>query len=297
MGLCTFCGQPAGWFRSTHQSCADRDVAERGAEVARQARAAQERSSMLAALAADVTATIKVGGDLVALEGRLLNPVAAGSLVHSDMRKALITGWQQAVAQLLDDDILSEEEESNLQAARARFDLDQVSLDSDGSFSRAAKAAILRSAMLGEPHSGITLPDGCPVNLQRGERPVWSFADVGYLEDRQRRQFVGGSQGVSVRIMSGVYYRVGAFKGESVYSTQRHHLGQGMLLVTDQNLYFHNAAKSLRIPYRKIVSFTPYSDGIGVMRDAQTAKPQIFVTKDGWFSYNLITNLARAGTR
>ena len=29
------------------------------------------------------------------------------------------------------------------------------------------------------------------------------------------------------------------------------------------------------------------------MRDAQTAKPQTFRTGDGWFPYNLVTNLAQ----
>ena len=33
-------------------------------------------------------------------------------------------------------------------------------------------------------------------------------------------------------------------------------------------------------------------DGSGIMRDAQTAKPQAFRTGDGWFAYNLATNLA-----
>ena len=29
------------------------------------------------------------------------------------------------------------------------------------------------------------------------------------------------------------------------------------------------------------------------MRDAQTAKPQVFRTGDGWFAYHLVTNLAQ----
>lgn len=30
-----------------------------------------------------------------------------------------------------------------------------------------------------------------------------------------------------------------------------------------------------------------------LMRDAASAKPQIFITGDGWFTYNLVTNLAQ----
>jgi hypothetical protein len=45
------------------------------------------------------------------------------------------------------------------------------------------------------------------------------------------------------------------------------------------------------VPYRKIVSVEPFKDGIGIQRDAMTAKPQIFVLDDGWFAYNLVSNL------
>ena len=35
------------------------------------------------------------------------------------------------------------------------------------------------------------------------------------------------------------------------------------------------------------MSFDPYKDGLGIMREAQTARPQTFITGDGWFVYNL----------
>ena len=43
----------------------------------------------------------------------------------------------------------------------------------------------------------------------------------------------------------------------------------------------------------RIVSFDPHDDGFGIMRDAQTAKPQAFRTGGGWFAYNLAANLAQ----
>ena len=50
--------------------------------------------------------------------------------------------------------------------------------------------------------------------------------------------------------------------------------------------------RKFRVRYDRIVSFDPYDDGFGIMRDAQTAKPQTFRT-GGWFAYNLATNLAQ----
>ena len=66
-----------------------------------------------------------------------------------------------------------------------------------------------------------------------------------------------------------------------------------MLGLTTKHLYFAGARKKFRVRYAKIVSFEPYSDGLGIMRDAQTAKPQTFRTGDGWFAYNLAANLAQ----
>ena len=48
--------------------------------------------------------------------------------------------------------------------------------------------------------------------------------------------------------------------------------------------------KRFRVRYDRTVSFDPYDDGFGIMRDAQTAKPQTFITGDGWFVYNLAVN-------
>ena len=42
-----------------------------------------------------------------------------------------------------------------------------------------------------------------------------------------------------------------------------------------------------------IVAFEPFSDGSGIMRDAQTAKPQTFRTGNRWSAYNLAANLAQ----
>ena len=68
-----------------------------------------------------------------------------------------------------------------------------------------------------------------------------------------------------------------------------------MLGLTTKQIYFSGSRKRFRVRYDRIVTFDPYDDGSGIMRDAQTAKPQTFRTGDGWFAYNLATNLAQMG--
>ena len=66
-----------------------------------------------------------------------------------------------------------------------------------------------------------------------------------------------------------------------------------MLGLTTKHIYFAGSRKRFRVRYDKIVAFEPFSDGFGIMRDAQTARPQTFRTGDGWFAYNPAANLAQ----
>lgn len=180
----------------------------------------------------------------------------------------------------------------DLLAFADRLGITSEDLNVNDAFDRAVKAKILTD--LSEGRKPVADIKGqMSFNLKKSDEVVYLFDSVGYLEERTHRSYVGESHGVSVRVMKGVYYRVGAFKGTPISTTQMEYVDSGLLLATTENLYFQGQRKSFRIPYPKIVSFTHYSDGIGLHRDAASAKPQIFVTGDGWFTCNLIENLAR----
>jgi hypothetical protein len=114
-----------------------------------------------------------------------------------------------------------------------------------------------------------------------------------YYEEVVRRSYVGRYQGVSVRVVRGVYYRMGGFRGQPVETAQLERIDEGQVAITNNHIYFAGSIKNFRIPYAKIVTFVPYSDGIGICRDATNARSQIFKTAEGWFIYNLVANLAR----
>ena len=216
-------------------------------------------------------------------------------LTKAEIREAIIKGWSRGVDKCLEDGIIDKEEEKALVTIKNGFHFTEEELDQHGANSRLMKALVLRDVMEGILPRRIQLAEPLPINLQKGEAIVWAFTGCEYWEDKTKRSFQGGSRGVSVKVMKGVYYRVGAFNGSPVYSTERVLVDRGVVYMTNNNIYFSGPSKSLRMPYSKIVSFEPFEDGIGIMRDAQTAKAQIFKTGDGWFAYNLITNLAQAG--
>lgn len=68
---------------------------------------------------------------------------------------------------------------------------------------------------------------------------------------------------------------------------------KGLPVVTTKHLYFLGETRCFRIRHDRILSSMPCSDGVGVVRDAATAKPQIFITGDGWFTDNVLANVAQ----
>ena len=275
MGKCQFCGRDTGLFRNRHKECSEKHEAGRKRIVA---------LARQAAISPTDYSTFS----------RQIKEVATAAYINTGLMTDLITtGWEEAVAASLDKEVLSSETEHALMEFRNAFSLSQDQLDRHGAYSKVAKAAILRDILEGKLPQRVQLEGTLPFNLQKGETLIWLFTSVKYYEQRSKTHYVGGSHGFSVRVAKGLYYRLGGFRGDPVTTSQAVRIDTGYLGVTDRHLYFAGAAKAFRIRYEKVVSFMAYADGISIQRDAMTAKPQAFLTGDGWFTYNLITNLAR----
>ena len=292
-----------GWARSVKESLADgvltreeetrlRDFRDQMAIAASAStevqleRAAKDRLTQSARQAA-----LAVGEDGTAL-GELDAMLDESQLAAGERRRLLVDAWEQAVEHTLEDGLLSLEEEAALVRYLRRFGLSAEDVDANGVRTNMVQAAVIREVAEG------LVPErqnvgAVPFNLMKSEQLVWVIDDVDYSEVVTRRERRGTSHGVSIRIAKGLYYSPRTFRSQSHEWEETVHVDSGLLGVTTKHIYFHGPRKRFRIRFDRIVSFEPYSDGIGVMRDAQTAKPQNFVTGDGWFIYNLVTNLAQ----
>ena len=136
-----------------------------------------------------------------------------------------------------------------------------------------------------------------PFNLMKSEQLVCVIQDVDYLETVMHRERRGSSQGLSIRVARGLYYRPSTFRSRPIEWEETVHADTGMLGLTTKHIYFAGSRKRfrvrVRVRYDRIVALDPYGDGYGTMRDAQSAKPQAFRTCDGWLAYNLAANLAQ----
>jgi len=285
-GRCKYCGEKTWFFKTSHGKCAHYSM---------------EGWNEMVALVAKIASQ---GGDVNKLDKQIVKLANAHQIAKANIKNVVIEGWEKALKNILQDSIITEEAEKNLTMVGEQFSLNQYDLDSHRSYTCFMQGCILREILNGKiPINRIKTNAPIPFNLQKSEVMVWIFTNTLYYEDKTRtetyRRYVGKSKGFSVRIMKGVYYRTGAFSGYPIVSkntyTQREHIDTGLLGITSKNIYFLGSKKSFKIPYKKIVSFIPHSDGIALFRDAANAKPQMFKTGDGWFTFNLVSNLAQIG--
>ena len=176
---------------------------------------------------------------------------------------------------------------------RHQFCLTQQDLDRNGAQTSLVQAAVIRDVTQGIIPKRQRVNGAVPFNLMKSEQIVWVIQGVDYLETVVRRQRRGSSQGLSIRVARGLYYRPSTFRSQPIEWEETVHADTGMLGLTTKHIYFAGSRKRFRVRYDKIVAFEPFSDGFGIMRDAQTARPQTFRTGDGWFPYNLAANLAQ----
>jgi hypothetical protein len=231
MSNCIYCGEPVGLFRNKHSECVRRH--EYG----------KQQILDLISSAPSRSSPLEVTYDQVesAVEGAFIPDI--------EQHQLILKGWKNAVENSLHESVLSEEQEDRLKGLINKYSLSRGELDEDGTFTRVVKSAAIRDVLNGIIPHRFVVEGSLPINLQKNEEVVWAFRNCEYLEDRSHRQYVGGSHGVSVRIMKGVYYRTSAFKGQAVDRTERICVDNGLVALTNKHLYFSGSAKSFRVSY------------------------------------------------
>lgn len=276
MAKCKLCQKDAGLFSKLHKDCQIK----------------KDDASKTIRFAAMNTAISNKGYEDL---GKLSREAQSNFISDQEFKGLMIQGWEDAVKEALEDDLLSVDEQKSLIDFQKNYKLTSEELNSNNAYFRVGRAETLRMVLNEKVPVPLNYTGQLPFNLKNGESLIWVFQNVSYYEDRDKTIYMGGYSGANIRVMKGVYYRMGGFRGEPFQTTERVMADVGMLGISTEHIYFSGDRKSFRIPYEKIVSFKPYSDGIGICRDALTAKPQVFVTDEGWFTYNLISNVSKWG--
>jgi hypothetical protein len=270
MATCKYCGKPAGFFRWSHKQCRElhKAAATKIPEFFVKALDSSMEGSKFHGLAEEIARTHYVA--------------------DAEFRALAIRGLVATIDKAFKEHGLSQHDDERIVGLCNSFGIDASELGPAGN--RFAKAEILRRLDEGRLPSKIRVTN-MPINLGRNESVIWLFNNMTYYTTRSRTQYVGGSSGVSIRGMKGLYYRVGSYHGHPIKTEYLSDEGHGIFVITNENVYFWSPRKAMRIPAKKIISIVPYSDGLQIMRDGANAAPHIFKLDDPAFAADAIARL------
>jgi hypothetical protein len=251
----------------------------------------------------------------------LADEIAAGAFIRGDEFKQVCAGGLKAMIDTATTGgELKPEDSSHIATLAETFGIDLHALKGAGE--RLVKASVLRDLRGGRLPADIRLDGPVVLNLERDESVVWVFNQVAcYSVARSDKpathsQHVGHSQ-LTMR-MNGFkavttasendakvppeasLAKSGAKRSSAQPDISKDERTQGLaldgtgdLVLTNRHLCFLSDSTVLKIPLRAIVAVVPHADGLRVMRDEASGKPQTFVVDDPSFAATAITLLNR----
>jgi hypothetical protein len=263
--VCSRCGAKFGLFERLSR----RDLCDNcQSEVAREReQARQEYLTALDRLPQPVP-------DYARAEGELSELARRSGLTYDEIKGAKQRTLRKHVARVLADQILTEQEEQELNTVIRALDVQQQDLkDYLGD-----DAPLLMVARI---NSGRMAPISNPsLLLKRGESAYWSLA-AALMKEVLQKEYQGRSSGVSFRIAKGVRYHVGQSRGNLVVTgSSLVAADTGFLWITSQRAVYMGAKQTLELPYAKLLNVETYTDGIR-LHVANRKTPPLFMLEKG----------------
>ena len=274
MSKCKYCGRDAGLFSSKHDEC--EKVFNHG----------------LVSIKQIVENCFARKEDFYLKERDIKVIIQSAHIDDKALQQVYCNAFDEAIDSYLNDGVIDKDESKTVARFMQFTGLPQAILNAKQSLEKVVQSKVLQEILQGNtPAPNITITGDFPFLLNKSENLVWLFRNITLHQQKVQREFVGRSRGISVRVMKGVYYRIGGFKGRPIETTVMQRIGTGSVCLTDKNLYFSSPEKSLKIPYAKILSIESFSNGIGFQKDGTNDKPIFLEGINSWFTYNVIANL------
>jgi len=190
-------------------------------------------------------------------------------LSREEVASLRVQAFAKAFSVAKSDGAITEEEERELQAIKEHLELSDDEIVA--TTVELSRFRLLREITQGNVPS-VVVPG---LVLQKQERAYW-VEPASILEEKVvSRQFVGGSRGVSIRIMKGVSYRVGAYRGHVESRTGIVAVSTGDLVITSKRVIFRGDKKGFNTRLDKLLNVEMASDGI-TLTDGNS-KPRVIV--------------------
>lgn len=274
MGRCIYCGQDAGLFFSKHKECEEK------------------HATALAELNSRIKDYFKGGTDASSI-GSALQALSRTSFINKDDAIMLagkeIENFCQSLCYPVTDSAMR-----IVQDLIVALNIKASEINAYNGALRNMKQKYAQSSVLQQLSQGI-LPPPTPTKalLGRNEHLLWTYNGVKMLQEKVEKEYFGKRSGWSYRIAKGLTYHSGGTKLKPIEHSYMKEEGIGSLYITDMNLIFQSNTSAIKVPYKKMVGITPYSDGAEVHRDGTNAKRLVFQGFDGDFLMNILYNIQK----
>jgi hypothetical protein len=244
---CTRCGVRLGFLQRVSSGSLCQDCSKQKAQEVRQAKS--EYAALIEGIVSGSVSRSVVPGQLSALAERAEMKSTALQTLHYD-------AFSRFMDSVLEDDILSIEEEKAMFAVGAALGIQQEQFDRDfQSYVLRLTVARVNDGRLPElPNPRLLLKKGEICHLE---------ASASLLKEVAVREWQAGHSGFSFRVAKGMRYHTGSTRGRSVV-VGTHVVAEdtGYLSVTSHRAVFVGTRKTLEHSYAKLVGMNVYEDGV-----------------------------------
>ena len=189
-------------------------------------------------------------------------------LTDVDINEMRVNSYAKAFTAIKADKQVTKEEEQELEKIQKYLGIADGEIQSD-------KKELARLRLLYEIQQG-NIPTVAATNLvmQKDEKAYWSEPAILAEEKVINRSYVGGSRGVSLRVMKGVSYRIGSYRGHVINETGVVAVSNGALIVTSKRFIFQGDKKSFAVKLDKILNIQIFTNGIH-FSESNRSKPRL----------------------
>jgi len=195
-------------------------------------------------------------------------------LSEDDIRSVKTEAYLAAFNAAKKDSQVTSEEEKELSKIQEYLGLEDGEIDH-------SKKELSRLRLLNEIQQG-NMPIVFSIAhlvIQKGEKVHWVEPAILAEEKVVSRRYEGGSQGVSLRIMKGVSYRVGSHRGHLVSEVGVVAVSEGELVLTNNRLVFRGDKKSLSVKLGNILDIQLCASGLQ-FSELNKSKPKLVKFKE-----------------
>lgn len=274
MGECKYCHKNTGWFNTKHLECE------------------QKFNHGIKEIRNILKNSFDLKEDFFTRKEQIDKIIKESYIDHDTLVSVYRELLDDAVTNFLNDDVIDKKEEYCIARFIQFTGMPQNILNTTHALDKIIQSRIIQEILHGNvPKPAITIAGDFPFMLSKKETLIWVFRNVTLYEQKIKREYVGRSRGINVRIAKGVYYRTGSFKGTPVETSYMQRISTGIVCLTDSHLYYSSIVKSVKIPYEKILSVESSSNGIGIQKEGTNSKLIFLEGVSSWFCYNVISNL------